>query len=189
MPNIGFWAVAGASAPVVAGAFDHLATTLISTNTATVTFDTSTYAALGYKHLQLRMTLRGSNSAEWSEYRLRFNSDTGSNYTRHALYGDGSAAGSFGYANTSFLDSHTLTGASAGSGIFGATVMDILDPFASTKNKTLRVFGGRQPATDKPIFLLSGAWLNTSPITSMEFTNTVGSFVSGSRFSIYGLKG
>ena len=55
-----------------------------------------------YKHLQIRGISRNSGSGI-SIGRVRFNSDTGTNYARHTLEGDGSSAGAFGSGTTSFM--------------------------------------------------------------------------------------
>jgi hypothetical protein len=51
----------------------------------------------------------------------------------------------------------------------------------------LRSFGG---ITSEPIVgLYSGAWYNTTALTSITLDQIIGTnFVSGSRFSLYGLK-
>ena len=189
MPNIGFWAVAGASAPVVAGAFDLLETAILASNTASVTFDVSTYAALGYKHLQVRYAARGDRGATLDAMIMRFNADTGNNYNSHGLYGNGSSAeSSYESGNTSSMDLMYIPAASASANIFGAGVIDILDPFASTKNKTKRSFSGSH--SENYVQLSSGLWRNTAAVTSITFDQRYGSnFVTASRFSIYGLKG
>jgi hypothetical protein len=73
---------------------------------------------------------------------------------------------------------------------FGAAVLDVLDPYSTTKNKTLRCLQGVRAGTGPAIELRSGFWNNTASITSIVFTpETSGSFVSGSRFSLYGIRG
>ena len=80
-------------------------------------------------------------------------------------------------------------GASGPANAFGAGVYDILDPYSTTKNKTTRLFGGRGFVTgDHKIVLASGLWRNTASVTSIDLVAN-DNFVTGSRFSLYGIKG
>jgi hypothetical protein len=74
--------------------------------------------------------------------------------------------------------------------IFAAGICDILEPFTSNRNKTIRCLHG-VPGTGNPgIFLGSGFRNNTEAITSLTLFPDAGqSFVANSRFSIYGIKG
>jgi hypothetical protein len=79
-----------------------------------------------------------------------------------------------------------MPASSASSGHFGAAIVDLLDPFETTKNSTIRWLSGS--ATDN-IRLGSGAWLNTASVTSILIDNRDGqNWVQGCRFSLYGLK-
>jgi hypothetical protein len=78
-----------------------------------------------------------------------------------------------------------LSGSSATASSFGAGVMDVLDPFETTKNKTVRALFGNTIAPR--VELTSAVYLSTSSITSLSFS-AIGSLVSGSRFSLYGIK-
>lgn len=166
------------------GSFDLLATTLLSTTATSVTFDVSTYAALGYKHLQIRAT--GRNSGEDGNLLIKFNSDTGSNYTRHALYGDGTGVYSNAGTSQTNIQIGAITLNSDTASNFGANVIDILDGFSSSKYKTIRSLSGR--TGNNQILLRSGAWMSTSAITSVTVLTNANNFVTGSRFSIYGVK-
>jgi hypothetical protein len=81
-----------------------------------------------------------------------------------------------------------LTGATSGTGTYAASVIDILDPFDTNKNTTIRVLTGFTGAINR-VLLESGLWMNTDAITSITFDEYYGSsFAAGSRFSLYGLK-
>lgn len=171
------------------GSFDHLETALVSSSVASVTFDVSSYAALGYKHLQIRSAARLSTSFTERTINMRFNGDTGSNYTAHYIQSNGSTPASGSETPSSRFNLASTPAANATANAFGGTIIDIVDAFATTKNKTVRVLGAND--TNAIISLRSGAWLNTSAITSIELAEYFSSsnFVSGSRFSLYGLKG
>jgi hypothetical protein len=72
---------------------------------------------------------------------------------------------------------------------FGAGVIDILDAYSTTKNKTMRTLNGLSGG-EVNIRVGSGLWRNTNAITSVTiFDADSTNLVTGSRFSIYGIKG
>jgi hypothetical protein len=189
--GLGFFATAGAGA---AGSFDLLESQVLGSDTASVTFSSlSTYAST-YQHLQLRISARTNRSgADSDPVILQFNGDTGSNYTRHGLGGYNFGGSSAVYSNagssqTSMFLAEAMPVASSTANVFGAIVSDILDPFESTKYKTVRSLPGMNAAWSS-IELRSGAWLSTSAVSSIVLKPLVGSnLVTGSRFSLYGIK-
>jgi hypothetical protein len=117
---------------------------------------------------------------------IRFNGDSGSNYAYHYLDGNGSSVSSTGQSYNSIFD----FGAAAllePANLFSANVVDILDPFETTKNKTVRMLNGHS-GTYRRIALASGAWFNTASVTSIAVLPNTSNWVSGSRFSLYGIK-
>lgn len=170
-----------------AGSFDLLETQVLSSSAASVTFSgLSTYAA-DYQHLQLRAVVRTDRASFANdELAMRFNSDSAGNYSWHRLEGTGSSVGSSPSANATFVQAGITSAATAATGNFSAIVTDILDPFETTKNKTTRSLAG---FTGGAIQLMSGNWRNTNAVTTIALTPLLGTnFVTGSRFSLYGIK-
>lgn len=188
---LGVLAVAGAGAAGAGAAYEWLETQVIGTAVASITFsNVNTNYASTYQHLQVRMTGRvtGSQSGSGAAIRLRFNSDTGNNYRAHQLYGDGSSVVSNESGATSGIGLQRFTDGGATASAFGAIVLDILDPFETTKNTTTRQLGGNANNSNF-IFMNSGLWVNTAAITTIYFEPQVGTnFAIGSRFSLYGLR-
>jgi hypothetical protein len=168
------------------------ALTLISTQVLGSTTTTVTFSSIPstYKHLQLRIAARiatasGTNGVEFD---LRLNSDTGANYAHHRLYGTGSTVASEGFGTQNQMAVlQGLPSASQATGIFGATIIDILDYASTTKNKTLRTLNGFNGVSNR-ISMHSGLWVSTAAVNSILIydINTF-SFASGSRFSLYGV--
>lgn len=180
--GLGFFATAGAGG--AAGSFDLLETQVLGSNTASVTFSSlSTYS--NYQHFQLRVTARMSFSDPERSLVLRFNADTASNYNNHGLFGNGSSAGSFYFADT-YISIGSFPAANATANAFGPGVIDILDPYETTKNKTVRSLAGT-PTTPQ-ISLRSGLWRNTAAVSSITLLDPTSNLVTGSRFSLYGIK-
>jgi len=187
---LGILAAAG-GAVAAAGSYDLLATEILTGTQATVTFSSlGTYAA-DYQHLQVRMVARSNRGDTDSYLYVQFNGDTASNYNHHYLRGTGSSVGSdvtSAYYPSGILDINFLPAATAPSNSFGVATLDILDPFETSKYTTARTLSGQAGSGYSRIGLSSGAWRNTASLTSITFDDIFGSFVSGSRFSLYGLK-
>lgn len=168
--------------------FHHLETIQLGGSAASVSFINLDKYAGEYKHLQIRMTARSSWGQPYGDASIRFNNDSGSNYAKHELQGQGSSVASG--ASTSQTSMNTIlqfAGNTAPADSFGAAVIDILDPFSTTKNKTVRLLTGR--AGSAPwIGLHSGLWMSTAATTSIQLFIPSYSFIAGSRFSLYGIR-
>ena len=174
-----------------AGSYDLLETEILTGTQASVTFSSlnSTYGA-DYQHLQLRITARDTSAGTGgSKATLRFNGDTGSNYReRHYLYGDGSSVYSGDLGNDTYIIPYDNAATGDTADVYGAAVIDILDPFSSNKYTTTRSLRGFAASSGSFIGLNSGLWLNTAAITSITLGSRTSSLISGSRFSLYGLR-
>jgi hypothetical protein len=168
--------------------FDLISSTILTGNQLSVTFDVN---GLGnsYKHLQVRMVARSNKSTGGDTISYRFNGDAGSSYTMHYIQGNGSSVGSGAYTAQSGVYYIDIAAASGPSNAFTPAVMDITDAFNTVKYKTSKVFWG-DTAQWNAVNIRSSTWVNTAALTSIELSNFSGSsFVAGSRFSIYGIKG
>lgn len=188
--NVWYKSMLAGNAAFIPSSFDLLETQILSTTAASVTFTGLDTLAAGYKHLQIRM-VTSTNGADESLIRMQINSDTGSNYARHFLIGTGSAVNSAATTSTTALPLGThATDDVANS--FGASVVDILDFANTNKNTTIRALGGHAAGgslgTFHSIALVSGVFLNTAAVTSLQIFPQTDSFITGSRFSLYGVK-
>lgn len=120
---------------------------------------------------------------------MRFNSDTGSNYTYHKLQGNGSAADAGGSANTNqvyFADNIINNNTTASS--YSAFVIDILDYKNTNKYKTVRGLAGWTVDGSGYGGISSGVWQNTNAITSINLVPS-GNFIQYTQFALYGIRG
>jgi hypothetical protein len=147
-----------------------------------------------YKHLQLRWISKDTYSGIAAALRveMQFNSDTGTNYARHQLYGDGSALTALGASSVSTIrfDAAGAYGTTANE--FGVAIVDIIDYASTTKNKTVRGFygaNGNTSNTNYAVGLASGVWLNTNAITSITVISGNSNFTTTSQFALYGIRG
>lgn len=168
-------------------AFELIATTAGTGSSGNITFSSIPGT---YKHLQLRWTAK--NTANNSPtVKLRFNSDTGSNYARHVLRGEGSGSPLVYQASSqTAIDLFYATSYNVGTSVYATGVLDILDYAQTTKNKTVRTFFGVNDAsTGTYVNIGSGLWNSTAAVTSLSFNAEMDSFTTASRFSLYGIRG
>jgi hypothetical protein len=187
---LGIFSAAGAGGPAFSSDYELIETVILGSTTASITFSSlGTYSST-YKHLQIRSVEKTNNGAFWGGSTLRLNGDTGSNYASHYIMGTGSSVVSAAVTSASLITNPFTAGNSAAS-VFSVSVYDILDPYSTTKNKTVRVLTGRQPeGGENRIALLSGLHQSTSSLTSLTVAGDgAQSFLAGSRFSLYGIKG
>lgn len=173
----------------VPGSFDLISTTLLTGSQASVTFDVTGLGST-YKHLQIRAVARMSAAQNGATGSFRINGDTGNNYSFHYLQGTGSAIESGGGINKIYMENlYTMSAANEVTNSFAPVVIDLFNPFSSTNNKTVRALSG-SGSNENRIRLGSGGWFSTTAATSVTMlSSNGGNFVSGSRFSIYGIKG
>ena len=175
-------------APIPTTGFVSIATTTVGAGgSSTITFSGIPQV---YKHLQLRF-FAGTNRAaptNRDSYKVRFNSDTGANYSEHYLYGDGSSVGSGGAASTTSINQGTV----GGGGFFGVSILDILEYTNVNTYKTTRALSGVSDNTGGfgLVDLSSGNWRSTSAITSITLSVGVGTaFTQYSQAALYGIQG
>jgi len=175
------------NAPAVPGGYFLLETTTLTSSASSVSF-TGLGSYTDYKHLQIRMITRTSTGNAGDGIDMIFNSDTSSSYAEHRLQRSGSSVASS--ANTS--QSAMIVAYTAGDGTtadaFGGCVLDILDFSSTSKNTTVRSLSG--DSAHGGLLFSSGLYFKTDAITSIELTDEGSdNFVSGSRFSLYGISG
>lgn len=188
--NVGIYAsqISGhLAAPAFQGDYWALATTTLSGSATSVTFSG---IPQNFSHLQIRMITRTDRGATLDAMNLAINSDTGSNYSFHSVYGTGTAAPyAEATSGTTAIKFYRAAGGSAASNIFGTTIIDILDYSNLSKNKTVRYLGGVDQNGSGEIEFGSGCWYNRSVVSSLTFTPFVGTnFVVNSQFALYGVK-
>jgi len=167
-------------------AYFPIATTTLATSTASVTFSS---IPTDYTHLQLRGIMRNTNQNSFV-LRARFNSDTGSNYARHTLKGEGttpSATAETTQTSISFDDMSPVSGNTAN--VFGGIIWDILDYANTNKYKTSRTVGGFNPNGGGRILFDSALWQSTTAVSSISIFMASDNLAQYSSFTLYGIKG
>jgi hypothetical protein len=170
------------------GDYESIATVTVgSGGQATVEF---TGIASTYKHLQVRAICRTTFAGPATGVNARFNSDTGSNYALHQLYGTGASAFAYAASSQSSISISTTIGSTGLVSAFGVFVLDILDYTNTNKHKTVRSLVGKDLNGSGEVALYSGVWLNSASVTTLTILPSDGSnFAQYSQFALYGIKG
>jgi hypothetical protein len=177
--------VASGNYPRVTSSYESISTVTVGAGGSSSISFTSIPST--YKHLQVRWIGRDIGNALGYAL-LRFNSDTGSNYSYHTLYGDGSIVG----VDTGTSTTYGVSGLYGGtSSIFAANVLDILDYANTNKFKTTRVLDGFDVnGSGGYLEFTSSLWRSTSAVTSIAIEPQAGkTFAQYSQFALYGIKG
>ena len=156
------------------GTYEPIATQTLATAAASVTFSSipSTYT-------DLVLIVNAAHSSGSASTLMRYNSDSGTNYSGTRLIGNGSAASS----------EQTTSATQCDIGYFNAnqsnSIVNILNYANTTTYKTCLV---RANTTDY-VFGQVQMWRNTSAISSIFITNSSSvNYVVGSTFTLYGIK-
>lgn len=167
--------------------YDLLQTEVLDSASSSVVFGSLGDYSTDYQHFQLRMAVRSNRSALSDSAHIQLNGDTGTNYFWHALRGNGTSPESYSALSNSSMQAGLIPGNTNVTYNFEALVTDILDPFES-KKATIKTHWGMFGSGENFVGLFSGFWNNTSSLTSITVLCLNGSFLAGSRISLYGLR-
>ena len=152
--------------------YEPIATTTLSSAQSSVTF-----SSISGSYTDLVLVANGTASSDTDIY-VRFNSDSGTNYSRTYILGDGSSAVSgrnSNSTNASVIYFKTTQ---------SSAIVNIQNYSNSTTNKTVLSRGNNSDFTIAYVSL----WRNTAAITSVTLSANVGNINSGSTFTLYGIK-
>jgi hypothetical protein len=152
-----------------------LATQTLSSTATSVTFSS---IPATYRDLILIMTPK---TAARSFIEVRFNGDTGSNYTTVGAYVSGGSPASFSGTYTRLL---TDGSSPAGNDSKTIHITQILDYSATDKHKTAI---SRAQGVDPSVDMNASRWANTAAVHTISIGSGAETFVAGASFSLYGI--
>ncbi len=152
--------------------YTPLATVTLGSSASSVTFSS---IPATYRDLILVISQSGGPN---DDERLRFNGDTGSNYSFVRMFGDGSSASSSSVSTTYIRNIGGVL-----SGVHNL-IIQIMDYSATDKHKTTL---GRGSNAATLVMATAGRWANTAAITSVNYSVGSGSFAAGSTYTLYGV--
>lgn len=181
-PIIGIMASANWSS-ANASSFESIATATGTGSSATITLSSIPST---YQHLQIRINYLVTTNGNYSY--LRLNGDTGSNYARHMLYGDGaSVVASGGAPQTTMLVNSGQIATLLFTNYANCAIIDIHNYSSTTQNKTVRILNGVDANGSGNINLNSGLWMNTAAVNSITFYAGQ-NFSTSTSIALYGIK-
>jgi hypothetical protein len=158
----------------MASTYEKIATNTLGSTTATVTFSTITGA-----YTDLVLIIAGTSIGADYTITLRFNSDTGSNYSATFLQGNGTTASSNRDLTQTSMNAGSITTIQSNS------IISIQNYSNTTTYKTVLSRGNASGARTRAYV---GLWRNTAAITSVAVSTNGTDFASGSTFTLYGIK-
>jgi len=159
--------------------YTPLATVTLTSTASSVTFSN---IPATYRDLILVVNAKNGTTTGTGNLLFQFNSDTGSNYSRVVMEGNGSTASSFSDTTTSAAGA-IIAGSTKT--YFAPSVIQIMDYSATDKHKTLL---SRRNSSDDSVSAAAIRWANTSAITNIYFFPPSGNIATGSTFSLYGIE-
>ena len=160
----------------MATTYTPIATTTLGSAQASVTF-----SSISGSYTDLVLVVNGQ-AATSQQIALQFNSDTGSNYSVTALYGDGTSA-----ASGRTTSQTAMFGAFGwfGNGTQSTSIIQIQNYSNTTTYKTAI---GRGNLSSNYVHAGVGLWRSTSAITSIYiYVNGGYNWTSGTTFTLYGI--
>ena len=152
-----------------------LDSTTLASSASSVTFSSITQ---DYRDLVLVTTNFAATST--TNYRIRINGDSGTNYNRVHIEGDGSTATSFAASGDAQIFGQTATTTSS-----VIHKVEFLDYSATDKHKSVLM---RYGSGDDVVAAQANRWANTAVISSLEIFTGSDSFAAGSTFYLYGIE-
>ena len=118
-----------------------------------------------------------------ANYELTFNSDSGTNYSRTYLLGNGTSASSGRASNQNFF--RCDQGGNLDTTWGNPLIVNVMNYSNATTYKSVL---SRSGGASSGVGAVVGLWRNTAAITSLSFACSGATFSSGSTFSLYGIQ-
>jgi hypothetical protein len=154
-----------------------LATQTVGSATASITF-----SSISGAYTDLVIVYSATTSSGANDVNIRFNSDTNSNYSTTALWGNGTSTGSSRQTSvtSAYVDYYGTPGTSAEA----INIINIQNYSNATTYKTFLARASRAGSgTDATV----GLWRSTAAINSVTLLLTSNTISVGSTFSLYGI--
>lgn len=164
--------------------YDPIAVASLTTP-STITFSN---IPSNYSSIRIQIVGGTTRASTSDTLKIRFNSDTGSNYSRTYLLGNGSTASSSRGSNETFLFGEGIRMSGTTNGLSSQVGIDILSYSSTSVYKT--VLATSEEPTTFGTTTAVGLWRSTSAITSISLEgDTVANFAAGTVASLYGIAG
>jgi hypothetical protein len=158
--------------------YEKIATTTLGSANATITFSSISSA---YTDLRLVITaLQGSGN----NIALRFNSDSGTNYSRTRLIGNGTSATSTRATDDTEIDLNREALSSTNPSLYEIDIFS----YAGSTNKTLLATANEDRNGSGSVMRVVGLWRSTSAISTILITSLSADTMGvGTTATLYGI--
>tara|TARA_R100001244_G_scaffold58606_1_gene49490 strand:+ start:639 stop:1160 length:522 start_codon:yes stop_codon:yes gene_type:complete len=164
--------------------------------TVTLTGDVASVTFSGipatFEHLQVRCATRAAGAAAGMAFFIEFNGSAGTAYSTHGMAGATSAIYGLRLTGEAKISVFNGThGTSVDASELAPLILDVMDYKNTNKNTTVQLLYGSAVTltANERVTFGSGLWDSTAAITSIKFTPSSGDLVTGSTFTLYGIKG
>jgi hypothetical protein len=147
---------------------------LIASQTASGSQSSITFSSVPQTYTDLILVVNGGTNVG---YAVRFNSDSGSNYSWTRMYGNGSTPSSDRANNTTDITSNW------GGSTNNLLTVQIMDYANATTNKTALT----RISDNNYVVAIVGMWRNTNAINTVS-VNGSANYSSGTTFKLYGIQ-
>lgn len=141
-----------------------------------------TFTPIAGTYTDLVLIVTGTASA-LGNLSLRFNGDTGSNYSRTMLYGNGSTATSYRVSNYALIPLGDFDTSQIASHI-----INIQNYSNASTYKTVIARWNNNAGTYASLGATASLWRNTAAITSITVLDDAGNLNTGTTMTLYGIK-
>lgn len=160
--------------------YEPIATTTLSSAAASITF-----SSISGSYTDLVLSIITKNATSNANLTLRFNSDTGTNYSITDIEGDGTSVISLRGTNATRLYINNVASASTSNFLFSK--VNIFS-YAGSTNKTVLSEGSVDKNGSGGVERTVGLWRNTSAITTIAIALDDGTnLATGSTATLYGI--
>lgn len=161
--------------------YEPITSQTLASNQTTVTLSSIPQT---FTDLVLVVSSQGTRATFGGDLTVKINSDTGSNYSITSLTGNGSTASSARASNQSSLS----LGGDIGPASTSTYTPTIIHFFNYSNTTTYKTILSRHNNAGQRVALICGLWRSTSAITQLDLTANGYDYVSGSTFTLYGVK-
>ena len=149
----------------------------IASQTLGSTATSVTFSSIPSTYTDLRLVAYLFHTLPGTGGTVRFNNDSGSNYSRTFLIGDGSTASSGRSSNSSSIiipvgDPHVI----------------VLDVFSYANTNVFKTVLWSSAEPGRLVARVASLWRSTSAVDRLDIAGDSSGFTSGSTFSLYGIK-
>ena len=156
--------------------YEKIATNTLGSAAASITFSSISGA---YTDLVLVINAKTTAGSGNNYFLVRVNSDSGNNYSRTGMYGNGSVVG--GFRNSNISSTYITLGDSTTN--FGNALLNFMNYSNTTTNKTILHRENNDGATYGVVSL----YRSTSALTSITVSGDGWNIATGSTFTLYGI--